>query len=199
MRELELKAVVPDVDACRERLLRHGALRRESGAQRDRRLDTPDRALRARDVVLRIREFHDAADAAARASLDWKDAARFGSGYKERQEISLGIDDAETALRILERLGFTVSFEIERVVEVYDVHGAMVRFERYAQMDTLVEVEGAPAAIERAIAALGIAREQFTTGRLSDFARAYEQRTGSRAAVSAAELAAPDSYARDDA
>ena len=199
MRELELKAVVPDVDAARERLLRHGATRHEAGAQRDRRYDTAERRLRARDVVLRIREFTDAGDGAARASLDWKGAAKFDSGYKEREELSLGIADAATASRILERLGFTVSFEIEREVEVFHIHGAVVRFERYAQMDPLVEVEGAPAAIELAIASLGIARERFTTERLSDFARAYEERTGLRAAVSSAELALPDIYARDDA
>lgn len=201
MRELELKAVVPDIDACRERLIRHGATRQEAGAQHDRRFDAPDRALRAHDVVLRVREFKPASDGPerGRASLDWKGAARFDSGYKEREEISLGIADAATATRILERLGFTVSFEIEREIEVFHIHGAEVRFERYAQMDTLVEVEGTPAAIEQAIASLGIAREHFTTERLSDFARAYEARTGSRAAVSAAELAAPDLYARDDA
>lgn len=197
MRELELKATVPDVDAARERLLRHGATRHAAGAQRDRRYDTAERRLRARDEVLRIREF--TSEGIARASLDWKGAAKFDSGYKEREELSLGIADAATAAHILERLGFIVSFEIERQVEVFHIHGAMVRFERYAQMDTLVEVEGAPAAIEQAIASLGIARERFTTERLSDFARAYEERTGLRAAVSSAELAAPDIYARDDA
>ncbi len=201
MRELELKAVVPDVDAARERLLRHGATRHAAGVQRDRRFDTHDRALRVRDVVLRIREFTQAGEegGGGHASLDWKGAAHAESGYKEREEISLGIADAATATRILERLGFSVAFEMEREVEVFHIHDAVVRFERYAQMDTLVEVEGAPAAIEQAIASLGIAREHFTTERLSDFARAYERRTGSRAAVSAAQLAAPDLYARDDA
>lgn len=197
MRELELKAVVPDVDAARERLLRHGASRHQAGTQRDRRYDTRDRSLRARDVVLRVREFTGTGN--ARASLDWKGAANFDSGYKEREEISLGVADAGTASDILERLGFTVSFEIEREVEVFHIHGAVVRFERYARMDTLVEVEGAPAAIEEAIRTLGIARERFSTGRLSDFARAFEERTGLRAAVSSAELATPDLYARDDA
>ena len=46
MRELELKAVVPDIDAARERLLQHGATRHEAGAQRDRRYDTVERRLK---------------------------------------------------------------------------------------------------------------------------------------------------------
>jgi adenylate cyclase class 2 len=197
MRELELKAVVPDLEACRECLLRQGAVVRARGVMRDRRFDTPDRALRARDVVLRVREFSGSPRSCA--SLDWKGSATYDSGYKEREEISLGIDEAANAVRLLERMGFVVSFEIERDVEIYDLHGATIRFERYARMDTLVEVEGTPEAIEQAIEALGIPRYAFTTERLADFARNFEQRTGTRAAMSAVDLGASSPYARDDA
>lgn len=197
MRELELKAVVPDVDACRARLIQHGAVLREAGTLRDRRYDTADRVLRARDVVLRVREF--VGSSGKRASLDWKGAAQFGSGYKERQEVALGISDAAAADQILQGAGFVVSFEIERDIEVFAVHGATVRFERYARMDTLVEVEGAPSAIEQAIDALGIPRADFTTERLADFVQRFEQRTGQHAAVSAAALASARPYAPADA
>ncbi|MGH7695999.1 MAG: class IV adenylate cyclase [Gemmatimonadaceae bacterium] len=182
MRELELKAIVPELDACRERLMQHGAVLREAGKLRDLRYDTEDRALRARDVVLRVREFVSAAT--RRTSLDWKGPATLDSGYKEREEVTLGISDAMAAGQILEGAGFVVSFEIERDIEVFDVHGATVRIERYARMDTLVEVEGAPRAIEEGIRALGIPRSEFTTERLGDFMQRYEQRTGHHAAVS---------------
>ena len=197
MRELELKAVVPDLDACRESLDAHGAIPRERGRLYDRRFDTPERSLRARDIVLRVREF--SGSPRSYATLDWKGAARFDSGYKEREEVSLGIDAGATATHILQQLGFVVSFEIERDIEVYDLSGATIRFERYARMDTLVEVEGAPDAIEGAVDALGIPRTAFTTGRLADFARAFEDRTGDRAALSAAELIASAQYERADA
>lgn len=197
MRELELKAVVPDVDACRDRVMRGGGRLTEAGTLHDWRLDTADRALRSRDVVLRIREFRSGG--ATRASLDWKGAARFESGYKEREECSLGIAQAAAGASLLERLGFAVTFEIERHIEVFALHGATVRFERYARMDTLVEVEGEPGAIEQAIATLGIPREAFTTERLADFARRFEERTGERAAVSDGDLATAPSYALDDA
>lgn len=182
MRELELKAVVHDLDGCRARIMQRGASLREAGMLHDRRYDTPDRALRERDVVLRVREFVSAE--ARRASLDWKGAARFESGYKEREEITLGIVDAAAATQILEGAGFLMSFEIERDVEVYELRGALVRFERYPRMDTLVEVEGEPAAIEAAADALGIPRAEFTTDRLIDFVLRFEERTGSRAALS---------------
>ena len=197
MRELELKAVVPDVSACRTRLLQSGAVLREAGKLRDLRYDTEDRALRARDVVLRVREF--ISTTTQRTSLDWKGSATFDSGYKEREEVALGIADAATAGRILEGVGFVVSYEIERDIEVFDVHGATVRFERYARMDTLVEVEGAPNAIEQAIQALGIPRSEFTTQRLADFVQRYEERTGQRAALSTADAESASSYARADA
>jgi len=197
MRELELKAVVHDLDALLV-LVRHaGGVARESGSLYDRRFDTADRSLRARDVVLRVRRFQGRPR--DYATLDWKGAAHHESGYKEREEVSLGIADADAAVRILQELGFRVSFEIERSIDVFELHGATVRFERYARMDTLVEVEGEPAAIERAIAALAMPRRAFSTGRLADFASAFERRTGTRAALSAAELNAAAAYVRDDA
>jgi predicted adenylyl cyclase CyaB len=196
MRELELKAVVPDLNACRTRLMQHGGVLREAGKLRDLRYDTEERMLRARDVVLRVREF---TGATKRVSLDWKGAATFDSGYKEREEVTLGIADANTACRILEGLGYVVSFEIERDIEVFDVLGATVRFESYARMDTLVEVEGAPNAIEQAIRALGIPRSEFTTERLADFVQRYEERTGQRAVLSNAEGEQASPYVRADA
>jgi adenylate cyclase class 2 len=197
MREVELKAVVHDLEAARSCVLRNGGVRRESGALRDRRFDTPDRALRARDVVLRVREF--SGTPRGYATLDWKGPAAVAGGYKERDETSLGIAHADVAVRILHGLGFVISFTVERTIDVYTLHGATVRFELYPRMDTLVEVEGEPETIERAIAALGMLRADFTTGRLADFARAFEERTGARAAMSAAQLDSAGAYALDDA
>ena len=45
-------------------------------------------------------------------------------------------------------------------------------------MDPLVEVEGSPAAIERAIERTGIDRAAFTADSLADFVRRFEARTG---------------------
>jgi hypothetical protein len=59
-----------------------------------------------------------------------------------------------------------------------------VRFEEYADMDTLVEVEGSPEAIEGAIEAIGLPRSGFTVDRLVEFVARFEVRTGRRAAIS---------------
>jgi hypothetical protein len=122
--------------------------------------------------------------------VDWKGPSSVNAGYKQREEINTDLaGDSENVTRILERLGFVVTMQIDREIWQYDLSGAIVRFERYPRMDDLVEVEGAPGAIERAIVALGLPRESFTADRLPDFVRRFEARTGRGAALSHSELA----------
>lgn len=186
MLELELKTVVPDVDACRARLEAAGATIVAEGRLVDRRFDTVDRALTARDEVLRVRAL-TAPDGTLTATLDWKGPTRLVDGYKSRIEENAPVGD-ETVVGILERLGYVVTQRIDRDVVVYALGGATVRFEHYPRMDVLAEVEGEPAAIEHAIAVLALPREGFTAARLREFATAFEQRTGARAALSFADL-----------
>jgi len=101
-----------------------------------------------------------------------------------REEISTTAGDADALASILERLGYVAAMEIERHIAQYELHGAVVRFEEYPDMDTLVEVEGSPAAIEGAIEAIGLPRAGFTVERLVDFVARFEARTGRRASLS---------------
>ena len=181
-REVELKSVVEDVDACRRRLEAAGAQVTFEGRLEDRRYDSADRRLSDADQMLRVRSFSDANG--ERAALEWKGPTRHEHGYKVREEISAGADSASTLGTILERLGYAVMVEIDRDIVQYTLGDATVRFERYPCMDVLVEVEGSPDGIERSIAALGIPREQFTTDRLATFIARFESRTGRRAVVS---------------
>ena len=59
---------------------------------------------------------------------------------------------------------------------------AVLRVEWYPAMDVLLEVEGEPPAIERAIAATGLPRDRFLPESLPYFVAQYEARTG-RAAL----------------
>jgi adenylate cyclase class IV len=204
-RELELKAVVPDAAALRARLESAGATCTFRGRMRDRRYDRPGRSLFARDEVLRVRTFEPAADSretpgdvrpaqakhattredssgapvgAAHAELTWKGPTKQTGGYKEREELQLDVGDADALGNVLARLGFEVSDAIDRWVEYHELAGAAVRIEWYPRMDVLVEVEGTPDAIERAVAATGIPRADFNADRLLDFAARYRERTG---------------------
>ena len=188
MIETELKAVVPDLAGTRRRAEQHGARLTFEGRLEDRRYDRPDLSLAAVDHVLRLRVYRDGTSLVS-ASVDWKGPSSLTGTYKEREEITSAVSGDPTQLgNILERLGFIITMQIDREIWQYELRDAIVRFERYPRMDDLVEVEGAPGAIEDAISMLGLPRDSFTTQRLPDFVREYEARTGISAALSDAEL-----------
>ncbi len=197
MREVELKGVVADPAALRARLLAAGAREVFRGSLSDSRYDLPSRELLAKDHVLRLRVQEDATG--RHAALDWKGPTHYDSGYKVREEISTPCGDGAAMAELLERMGFVVIREIDRDIEHYEVQGAGCRVERYPRMDTLLEVEGAPEAIEAAIALTGIARAEFTSERLPAFVLRYEARTGERAAICRRELTGDYRYSTFDA
>ena len=192
MLEVELKSVVDDVDRRRVAVERAGATLVFVGRLEDRRWDTYDRAMAARDHVLRVRVYRGGGN--VRAELDWKGPTKRDGPYKLREELGTAISDPEAMNEMLARLGYEVSIAIDREIVQYDLRGAMIRFEHYPRMDDLVEVEGSPEQIEHAIAVLGLERDGFTTDRLPEFVRRYEARTGDRAAISDAELAGDASF-----
>jgi len=197
MREVELKAVVDSMPARITNVERAGGRLTFRGRLEDCRYDTIDRQLRVRDDVLRLRVYRD--DHSVRAELGWKGPTRYEDGYKVRDEVGARSPDADGLRYILEHMGFVITREIDREITQYELHGATVRFERYPRMDDLVEVEGEPDAIERAIEAIGLPREAFTSERLFDFVRRWQERTGESAALCDRELTGEHPYALEDA
>ena len=186
MREVELKAVITDPEETRQRLVEAGATLTFEGTLTDKRYDSRDGALSLRDEVIRVRTYSDRSG--TRVSLDWKGVADVESGYKVREEISTGVADVSALTLILEKLDYVPVREIDRKISQYDLNGATVRVESYPRMDTLLEVEGTPEAIESAIEALGMSRGEFTSESLGAFVARFEQRTGVQAAISDREL-----------
>jgi adenylate cyclase class IV len=188
VREFELKAVVVDAGALRARLIAANAVPIFAGALTDRRYDSREGALDAVDHMLRLRTYRPD-DGAERSVLDWKGPTEFVNGYKVREESTTDVGDPTALDGILMALGFSVVRTIDRIVESFILDGAMLRIEHYPRLDTLLEVEGAPESIERAIAHTGIARQAFTAERLPAFVQRFEARSGKRAALSQSELA----------
>jgi predicted adenylyl cyclase CyaB len=197
MREVELKAVVDSIETRVANVERGGGRLVFRGRLEDMRFDTADRQLRLTDNVLRLRVYRDGR--ATRAELGWKGPTHYEDGYKVRYEVAARSTDADALRQILERVGFVLTREIHREITQYELHGATVRFERYPRMDDLVEVEGDPDAIERAIMVIGLPREAFTPERLFEFVRRWEDRMGERAALCDRELAGEHPYALEDA
>lgn len=179
MREIELKSVVDDFAGSRQAVVARGGVLVYEGRLEDRRYDTADESLAGRDEVLRVRTYWR--DGEPDTALEWKGPKTIERGYRVREEQSVASGSRETLELILTRLGYRVTKAIDRHIVQFELEGAIVRFERYPRMDDLVEVEGEPAAIERAIAAIGLPREGFSGDSLATFARRYELRTGERA------------------
>jgi predicted adenylyl cyclase CyaB len=197
MREVELKSVVDDIQLRRSAVEAAGGRLVFAGRLFDMRYDLPDHAMALRDHVLRLRVYEN--DATRAAHLDWKGETCYEGGFKVREEITTMVVDGEALSEILRRLGFTVTIEIDRQIVQYELGDAVVRFEQYPDMDTLVEVEGPPEAIELAIGKLGLPRDGFTAERLPDFVARFEARTGRMASLSRAELEGDRRYRAEDA
>lgn len=181
--ELELKARVDDPEALRRALLTAGAELVYRGAMLDRRFDRKER-LEKRDEVVRLRVFHPADRSGEWGVLGWKGPVGRRDGYRHREEWESRVDDPKAVLVVLRRLGYKIVVRIDRAVEQYRLGEATVRLEWYPAMDVLVEVEGTPDEIERAIALTGMPRESFLPESLPYFTAAYEERTGRTARVS---------------
>jgi adenylate cyclase class IV len=181
-RELELKAVVSDPARLRQTLLAAGALLQFEGEMSDRRFDRGGE-LTARDQVLRVRSYRHS-NGRIETVLGWKGPVGVSRGYKQREELELPImSQVDTPEDLLRALGYEVVHAIDRQVEIYWLDGATLRLEIYPRMDSLLEVEGEPAAIERAIGTTGIARGEFTADPLSEFVLRFQSRTGQTAAL----------------
>lgn len=182
--ELEVKARVDAPDALARRLVAAGAALVFRGAMIDRRFDT-GRAFESVDEVVRLRVYEPADGRPAWGVLGWKGPVSRRGDYRHRAEAETRVDDPAATLTLLERLRFQVSLRIDRDIEQYELGDAVLRVERYPGMDTLVEVEGSPAGIERAVAATGIPRADFLPESLPYFIAEYERRTGRRARLEA--------------
>jgi adenylate cyclase class IV len=184
--ELELKAVVPDPDLVRARVLAAGATPGFRGYLYDRRLDRAG-TLTAEDQVLRVRAYKGAG---GHTVLGWKGRTeRTADGYKSRPELEVKVEGSPSPLlSLFKLLGYEVVHTIDRVVETYTVAGATLRLEWYPRMDVLIEVEGTPACIEEAITIIGLPRAEFTAESLTAFTGRYRDRTGRASAVSLSEI-----------
>src|SRR5439155_7864556 len=118
----------------------------------DRQFDR-GRTLAELDHVLRLREFLPADGPPPYGVIMSKGPPSQRGVYRHRAEAEARVAAPDSVVTILEQLGFAVSLRIDRRVEVYRFGQAVLRLEWYPAMDVLLEVEGEPSEIERAIAA----------------------------------------------
>jgi len=163
--ETEIKLAVPDARSARKLLRAAGfTVSRRRVFESNVIFDTPDLALRRASTLLRLRQ------AGKLITVTYKGKPSVGK-HKSREELELSVGDATTMDAIFERLGYRPAFRYEKYRTEY-------RLARGAGMATLdetpigdyVELEGAPAWIDRLARRMGFAEQDYVT---ASYARLY--------------------------
>lgn len=145
-REIKLRFASPE--AAREALLALGATPlRPRRLQTDTVYDTPARTLSLRAEVLRVRveDGHH--------YVTFKSPVQ-DTTMKLREEIETAVGDGRVLMKILERLGFVVSFRYEKYREELSLPDIVAAIDE-TPVGTFVELEGSRAGITAIAIALG--------------------------------------------
>jgi adenylate cyclase class 2 len=158
--ETEIKFRVNDLDGLTRRLESAGfRLETPRSFESNVLYDTPDRQLRARTEILRIRSY------AGRWTLTHKRLPGPGPGdarHKHRVETETGIADGDALTELFLSLGLVAAFRYEKWrSEWIDGEGHCVIDE--TPIGDYAELEGASAWIDRSAARLGVDPAQYVT------------------------------------
>ena len=139
--ETELKLRVESHEPVRARLKDVGAIFVENVVETNRVYDRPDGALRRRRCGLRLRSVALLGGTGSRATLTYK-GPRFEMALKSREELEVGVGDAETTARILEQLGFVPMLCFQKRRESWRLGGCRVELDEPPRIGLFVEIEG---------------------------------------------------------
>jgi adenylate cyclase class 2 len=173
--ETEIKFQVDDLDALAKQLEASGfALHTRRSFESNVLYDTPDRRMRARTEILRIRSY------AGRWTVTHKRLPDAGPGedtHKHRIETETEVADGAALAQVFLSIGLVAAFHYEKWrTEWTDGHGHCVVDE--TPIGNYAELEGSAEWIDRAAARLGVERTQYITlsyGRLFDLWREQHQ------------------------
>lgn len=161
-RENEIKLAFPSPESAVRKLIEAGARPDRKRAFEDNVLfDFDDRALARSDRLLRLREVHGS------ALLTFKGPVPGEHRHKVKTEHETEVADAEALRQILHGLGLAPVYRYQKyraTFQLGDVEAAVDE----TPLGTFVELEGPPAGIDRAAAALGASAEEFIRGTYRD-------------------------------
>lgn len=165
--EIEVKLPCEDLERVRESLRRRGgspvkAMHFESNDL----YDEASGRLSGEGCALRLRRSD------GKALLTFKGPARFEKGVKIREERETEIADSEQMEAILAALGLRRRFRYEKRREEWELERCTIALDQ-TPIGDFIEVEGDPAAIRRAVAALEL---DFASALPYSYARLYQAR-----------------------
>ncbi len=162
--ETELKFTVEDIPAFRAAVSSLGlSLRTERSFEANTLYDTPDRALRGKHQLLRLRQYGGSYLVTHKRMPEGDTGAASDERYKTRIETETHIEDGAAMAEVFQQLGFAPVFRYEKFRTEWDAPegGHLVLDE--TPIGTWAELEGEPAWIEAMLTRLNIAPERCST------------------------------------
>jgi adenylate cyclase class 2 len=156
-REIEVKVVVTDPAGFEAKVTALGAKLLRPRCFEDNRLFDRDGLLAGEGRLLRLRSLGSRAFLTAKSKVD--DAP---SGFKVRGEAEIEVADAGAAAELLETAGLSVAWRYQKWRTIWKLEGCAVTLDEIPH-GSFAELEGDPAAIDRAAATLGFARADYVT------------------------------------
>ena len=153
--ETEVKIRIESVEEFVKRLLLYGAVRVSERSLEDNILfDFPDDGLKRARCILRVRSV------GGRGVLTYKGAPRPDVVFKTREELETGVENPETAIEILERIGMKRGFRYQKYRQEFVLNGVHVAVDE-TPVGNYTELEGTEGEILNLAAKLGVAESLF--------------------------------------
>lgn len=171
-REIEIKLPFPTAEDAVLRLTAIGARPASGRVFEDNRiLDDDGRSLSRAGKLLRLRTAGD------RAVLTVKAPVVSDTRHKVREEIEVDVADADTSLRLFERLGFRTIWRYQKYRSTFTLPGLEATVDE-TPIGCFVELEGDPQAIDEAATALGFPADQYLTATYRELAEEHAAGSG---------------------
>ena len=116
--------------------------------------DFPDRSLRNRQCLLRVRFAND------ECLLTYKGPPRRDGIFKTREELETRIEDSSAVLQVLERIGMQVCFRYQKYRREFLIEGVHVAVDE-TPIGDYAEMEGSEDGIRSLALKMGIAEDRF--------------------------------------
>ena len=148
--EIEVKFIVDDLPAMRQRVLAMGAqLKTPRLYEENLRFDTPEQRLARQGCLLRLRRDR-------RNLVTYKEPlAQRDPEFKVLHEYEVEVSDFEQTIVLFEKLGFAPSQRFEKYRETFLYQGAEIVLDE-VPFGTFMEIEGTRETIRTIVMALGL-------------------------------------------
>lgn len=167
--EVEVKFKIVDLNSLEEKIKTAGAKELHRNIfQKTIRLDTSNESLKEKGVFLRVR------DGEKRVMTVKSKLPGASENFKERQELEIEVSDVTLAEKMLESLGFTKKWIMEKYRTEYELAGTILALDHLPFGDYL-EIEGEKEEIEKVISLLELTDQERLVGAYWDLFDEYKK------------------------